>query len=105
MNVFTEVWLGYPAGEYSSTRGFDADAIATAVAGLTARGWMADGSLTPSGVAARNGLEAATDEGQRQLVAALGSDLGELTDRLSVIGAAVVASHAAPADARKRAAG
>lgn len=105
MNVFTEVWLDYPVGEYSGTRGFDADTLAVAVAGLTGRGWMANGALTPSGVVARNRLEESTDEGQQQLVAALGSDLDELVQSLETIGAAVVASRAAPADARKRAAG
>ena len=31
MNVFTEVWLGYAVGGYSSTRGFDAEALALGV--------------------------------------------------------------------------
>ncbi len=105
MNVFTEVWLGYPVGEYSSTRGFDADALAVAVAGLVARGWLVDGALTATGRAARDRLEEVTDAGQRQLVEALGSDVDELITQLSVIGEVVVASRAAPADPRKRAAG
>jgi hypothetical protein len=39
-NVLTERWLGFALGEYSATRGFGADALADAVGGLQARGWM-----------------------------------------------------------------
>ncbi len=31
MNVLTELWLDYPAGEYSGTRGFPHERVAAAV--------------------------------------------------------------------------
>lgn len=105
MNVLTEVWLGYPVGAYSATRGFDADALAAAVARLTERGWMSDGGLTDVGRSARDGIEAATDVGQSQLLRTIGPGLEELLAPLGAIGSSVLAAHAAPADPRKRAAG
>ncbi len=106
MNVLTEVWLGYSVGEYSSTRGFDAAALASAVERLTARGWMADGGvLTPAGRSARDAIESATDLGQARLVGAIGGGLGDLVATLGRIGDAVLDARAAPADPRKRAAG
>ena len=39
MNVLTELWLGYPLGEYSGSRGFTPDLIAAAAERLRRRGW------------------------------------------------------------------
>ncbi len=106
MNVLTEVWLGYPLGEYASTRGFDAVALASAVDRLMARGWMSDGGvLTPTGQVARDAVETATDLGQVRLVEAIGAGLDDLVASLSHISGAVLDARAAPADPRKRAAG
>lgn len=110
MNVLTEIWLGYPVGAYSATRGFDEAQLAAAVARLAARGWMIDGALSDAGRAARNDIEAATDVGQHQLISALrdGFDeqkFDELCAQLETISAAIIANHVAPADPRKRAAG
>ncbi len=106
MNVLTEVWLGYPVGEYSSTRGFDAASLASAVESLTGRGWMADGgTLTTAGRAARDAIESATDLGQARLIEAIGSGLDDLVATLGRISDAVLEARAAPADPRKRAAG
>lgn len=106
MNVLTEVWLGYPVGEYSSTRGFDAGALAFAVERLTDRGWMFDGgALTSAGRTARDSIESATDLGQARLIEAVGAGLDDLVVTLSRISAAVLEAQAAPADPRKRAAG
>ncbi|MFK8023829.1 MAG: hypothetical protein AB8G26_07685 [Ilumatobacter sp.] len=106
MNVLTELWLGYPVGEYSGTRGFAPARLQHAVHTLGASGWVdADGALTPDGKAARDEIEQATDMSQHRVIAALGDDVDALIDDLSVIGEAVVAAHAAPADPRKRAAG
>ena len=106
MNVLTELWLGYAVGEYSSTRGFDATALASAVERLTARGWMSDGgALTSAGRTARDAIESATDAGQARLVEAVGIGLDDLVITLSYISAAVLDARAAPADPRKRAAG
>ena len=106
MNVLTEVWLGYPVGEYSATRAFSPERIDAAEATLRERGWLADDAqLTPAGRAAREAIERATDESQRSLVHALGTEIDDVITLASTIGAAVLAHHAAPADPRKRAAG
>lgn len=106
MNVLTELWLDYPVGEYSGTRGFAPERLREAVATLRASGWIdGDDALTPDGRAARDEIEAATDLSQHRIIAAAGVDVDSLTADLGVIGAAVVASQAAPADPRKRAAG
>ncbi|MEY4372398.1 MAG: hypothetical protein RL219_1167 [Actinomycetota bacterium] len=105
MNVFTELWLGYPLGEYSGTRGFAPERIAAASASLGERGWARDGMLTESGRAARERLEAVTDEGQAGLVRSLGSQLEELVESCARISERLVAAPAFPADPRKRAAG
>jgi len=106
MNVLTELWLDYTAGEYSSTRGFGPERIEEAVATLRASGWVDDGgALTSDGRAARDEIELATDMSQQRLIAAAGDGLDTLIDDLAAIGDAVVGAHAAPADPRKRAAG
>lgn len=107
MNVLTELWLDYPVGEYSGTRGFAPERIDEAVRSLAARGWVGadERSLTPPGREARNQIEAATDESQRAVIEALGDDLEGLVADLAPIADAVIAAGAAPADPRKRAAG
>lgn len=107
MNVLTEVWLDYPVGEYSGTRGFGADRIAAAVNSLAGRGWIdaGEGSLTVEGRDTRDEIEAATDRSQAAVIDALGDGLDELVAELEPVADAVLAAHAAPADPRKRAAG
>ncbi len=105
MNVFTEVWLGYPIGEYSSTRGFGPDVLGGAADRLRNRGWLDGDELTPLGRDARLAIETVTDVGQQALIDALGAQTEraiELSERISV---AVLCANAAPADPRKRAAG
>lgn len=105
MNVLTEVWLDYPVGEYSSTRGFAPERIDAARESLVARGWLDDGGLTDSGRRHREDIERATDASQSAVLDALGDEAGGLIDDLAVVADAVLAAHAAPADPRKRAAG
>ncbi len=105
MNVLTELWLGYPLGEYSSSRGFGPDLIAAATERFRLRGWMDADSLTEDGRLAREEIERATDDTQKSIIEALGDDVGEITKAFAVIGRAVVDSGAAPSDPRKRAAG
>jgi hypothetical protein len=105
-NVLTEVWLGYPPGEYTGTRGFAPDRWRAAVDALRGRGWLdTDDALTAVGRAARDEVEAMTDRSQRALVAALGDELGAVIDGGRALTAAVLRAHAAPSDPRKRAAG
>jgi hypothetical protein len=106
MNVLTELWLDYPLGEYSATRGFPIERLNQAAETLEQRGWLdADHSLTTAGRAARQSIEAATDATQAGLITALGADLDAVMASATTVGAAVLEAHAAPADARKRAAG
>ncbi len=104
-NVLTECWLGYAVGEYSASRGFAPEVLAATVRRLEARGWMADGTLTAAGRAAREGIESATDRSVGALVAALGEDLERIVAGLDAVGTRLLAAHGAPADPRKRAAG
>ena len=106
MNVFTEIWLGYPVGEYASTRGFGPDALTAASATLRERGWVDDDDgLTGLGRSTRVGIEEATDVGQQQLLHAFGGRLDRTIELCSMVSDAVLAASAAPADPRKRAAG
>ncbi len=107
MNVLTELWLDYPVGEYSATRGFTPDRIDAAVRSLAGRGWVdADGgTLTSEGRAARERIEESTDDSQRAVVAAFGNAIDGLIDDLAPVAEAVLVARSAPADPRKRAAG
>ncbi len=105
MNVLTELWLGYAAGEYSSTRGFGADRIAVTVAALERCGWKDEDGLTPKGVMVRLRVEAATDESQAGLVRQLGDRLPGIVETSRRMSAQVLAAKAFPSDPRKRAAG
>jgi hypothetical protein len=105
MNVLTELWIGYPVGEYSRTRGFTPEAIDAALGRLRERGWVDGVALSPDGTAARNAIESATDRSQDALVAAL-ADLAEWTvETASAISDQLVGAGAFGADALKRAAG
>ncbi|HEU5268144.1 MAG TPA: hypothetical protein VFU35_15655 [Jatrophihabitans sp.] len=105
MNVLTELWLDYPLGEYSGSRAFSAERIDTAVRGLQDRGFVEGEKLTELGRAQRELIEQATDAAQATFLAALRPELPDLIASAATVSAAVVASHAAPADPRKRAAG
>ncbi len=105
LNVVSELWLGYPLGEYSSTRGLGAEELRTVAEALERRGWMAQGLLTKAGRAERNELEAATDATQQPLVAALGHRLEAIIDGADLISQRIVAAKSFPTDPRKRAAG
>lgn len=106
MNILTELWLDYPLGEYSASRGFSPELIAEAAERLQSRGWMGEnGALTADGKGVRESIEEATDRSQQALVDELGDDLEDLVALADTVGAAVLEANAAPADPRKRAAG
>jgi hypothetical protein len=104
-NILTELRIGFDLYEYTGTRGWSPEAMDAAVARLTARGWMADGALTPAGRAARDGIEAATDLAQQRVVDALAGPLDELIDTLGPWAERVVDAGWFPPDPYKRAAG
>jgi hypothetical protein len=106
MNVLTEVWLDYPVGEYSGSRGFAPEQLQAAAGRLQSRGWFSTGNdLTDAGRTAREAIEVATDVAQQRVVVALSDGWSELVAAAKCVGAAVLAAQAAPADPRKRAAG
>jgi hypothetical protein len=105
MGILSEVWVGYPVGEYSGTRAWSEDVHAKAVARLEADGLLADGRLTPEGAAFRDVIEAATDTAQDDLMAAIGQDQAPVVEQASAWSQLCVEGKAFPPDIRKRAAG
>ena len=106
MNILTELWLGFPFGEYSRTRGFSGNRLAEASVSLQNRGWLKEeNTLTTAGRTARAAIELATDESQQALIEELGDEVGPVISSATSIGSAILAARAAPADPRKRAAG
>ncbi len=104
-NVFTERWLGFGLGEYSGTRGFGPEALATAVRNLNERGWMDGDELTGDGRQARAAIEAATDASQASLIAACGAGLDVIVAGAALISDRLIEARSFPADPRKRAGG
>lgn len=105
MGILSEVWVGYPVGEYSGTRAWPEETHAAAVARLEADGLIADGAITEKGRAFRDGIEAATDAAQRDLVEAIGDRLDDVVARVDVWSQRCIEAGAFPLDPRKRAAG
>ncbi len=105
MTVLTELWLGMPSGSYLATRGFGSDALAAALARLTARGSVAEGVLTGEGRRLRDEIEARTDAAAAPVVAALGDRLDEVVESAERWSRQIIDARAFPADPHKRAAG
>jgi hypothetical protein len=105
MNVLTELWVGYPAGEYSSTRGFTPEAIDAALDRLAGRGWVTERALTSEGRAVRDEIELATDRSQATLVDALGERAEWAITTANSLAEQLVAAGVAGPDGLKRAAG
>ena len=105
MSLLTELWLDYPVGEYSSSRGYGPDAISAAMARLAGRGWVDGNALSAAGRAARTSIEDVTDRSQQALVDALGPRLDAVVATAERVSAAIVKAGAFPPDPRKRAAG
>jgi hypothetical protein len=105
MGVLSELWVGYPLGEYSGTRAWPPEAAAAAVTRLQADGLLADDTLTAAGRAFREQIEAATDTAQDTLLAAVGNDLKAVVEQTDVWSQRCVDAGAFPPDIRKRAAG
>jgi hypothetical protein len=105
MNVLTELWIGMPLLSYTATRGWPQEAMQDAIARLENRGWVRDGVLTDAGRAARLAIEQCTDEQERPIVTALGSQLDEVCSRLNHWGQMCIDAGAFPPDILKRAAG
>jgi hypothetical protein len=104
-NVLTELSIGYGLFEYTGTRGWAPEVMEAAVGRLTDRGWVADGALTPTGRAARDAVEVATDVAEARVLTALGAELDGLLGSLGAWADRVVAAGWFPPDPYKREAG
>lgn len=105
MSVLTELWVGFPIGEYSGSRGWAPEAIDACADQLRADGLLDGDELSAAGRALRDRIEEATDRTQTQLVAGLGSDADTLLSDLASWSERCVAASAFPPNAYKRAAG
>jgi Helix-turn-helix family len=105
MNVLTELWVGFPLGGYTATRGWSAVQIEQTAASLRAAGLIESDQLTAAGLRARDELEATTDALEQPIVEALGADLDAVTDQLAHWSELCIAAQALPPDAFKRATG
>ena len=105
MNVLTELWLGFTAGDYSSSRSFSREHIAQALESLQQRRITEGDALTDMGRAFRVAIEFDTDRTQDVVVAALGSDIEDVISSANEISARLVSAPSFPTDPRKRAAG
>lgn len=92
IGIVSELWWGLPARSYSRTRAWTEAEFDAATTGLVERGWVADNTLTDTGRAGREAIEAATDLQMEPVLAAIDSHLDELVAILAPWGDAVRAA-------------
>ncbi len=105
MSILTELWVGFPLGEYSGSRGWAPEAIEACSDRLRAAGLLDGNELSADGRALRDRIEQATDRAQAQLVDRLGGDVDALLGNLTSWSERCVAAAAFPPNAYKQAAG
>lgn len=105
MNILTELWVGYPLGTYSASRGWSSEVLAAAADGLRAQGHLVGDRLSEEGRDFRSAIEADTDRLDRVVVDALGDGWSRLVERLAAWSQRCVEARAFPPDVHKRAAG
>lgn len=100
ITLLTELWWSQRAGGYVRTRGWSPDAIEAGIESLRRRGFVDDAPprFTDAGEQLRAVIEELTDQGQTEVVAALGDDADELFDLLAPITDAVLAAKGYPRD-------
>jgi hypothetical protein len=93
IGLLTEAYMGLPLRTYIRTRGWNDEELDAAVSRLRERGWLDDAdALSPSGRAARESMEQATDRSMTPAIEALGDDVGELSSLLAPWGEAMRAA-------------
>jgi hypothetical protein len=97
IGLLTELYWGLPMRSYIRTRAWSDEDLDRATERLEARGYIADGSLTERGRAAREDVEVATDRQCDKIVDAVGEDLDDLLALLGPWGVALRGSGAYPA--------
>ncbi len=105
MNVLTELWVGFPLGEYSGTRAWPGDRTEASLARLRGGGLLEGDALTERGRRARQEIEDRTEALEQPVVDAIGADLEAVLGRLNAWGSALIAAGAFPPSPLKRAAG
>lgn len=105
MNILTELWAGYPIGEYSRTRGWSPARTETALASLRAAGLIDGDAITAKGRTARDAIEATTDALCDPLVTAIGSDIEWVLTQVDQWSQSCITAGAFPPDIRKLACG
>ena len=93
IGLLTELYWGLPMRSYVRTRAWSDTDLDAACDRLTARGLIADGSLTDEGRTQREAVEEATDTQMRPALDALGDDLDELLGILEPWGAEIRAQR------------
>ncbi|MEO1061803.1 MAG: hypothetical protein AAFZ07_10320 [Actinomycetota bacterium] len=105
MNLLTELWVGFPLGTYSATRGWSAEELSATAEDLREIGLLDGDQLSDEGRILRNDIEAATDELELPIVEALGTDDETIVGRLDAWSQRCIEAKAFPPDPFKRAAG
>jgi hypothetical protein len=101
VTLLTELWWHQKPGGYIKTRGWGADEIAAGLASLRERGFVTGddpAAFTPEGEQLRAVVEEMTDNGETEVVAALGADADELFELLAPWTNAVLAGKGYPRD-------
>jgi len=96
--LLTEAWWGMEIHTYSRTRAWPDDEVNATIASLRDRGLLDGSELTDAGLEVRRGIEAATDQAEFGIVAALGDDVDELVSIIEPWARAVVDSGGYPTD-------
>ena len=105
MNILTELWVGFPLGTYSATRGWSPEVLATTAEDLRVIGLLDGDQLSDEGRILRNDIEAATDELELAIVESLGTADESIITRLGAWSQRCIEARAFPPDPFKRAAG
>jgi hypothetical protein len=93
LQVLTERCASMPPRSYAAGRGWSPGLLEEAEGRLQRRGLLEAGLPTEAGIAAREGIEAATDDLCASMVEALGDNLVEVVGRLGEWGSAIRAEH------------
>ncbi len=105
MNILTELFVGIPLGDYTSTRGWSPEDIAATTARMTEKGWLEGEWLSQGGLALRTSIEAATDMLEQPIIDALGDSFDGIVEDLDRWSQRCIDAAAFPPDVFKRAAG
>lgn len=110
MNILTELWVGYPLGAYTASRGWSPAVVGEAASRLVGRGLLArdssgDIELSSAGQTFRNEIERATDRLEQPIIDALGDDADQLIEQLATWSQSCIDARSFPPNVFKRAAG